>query len=152
MNKVFLMGHLGKDPEVKEFSSGNKVCNFSLATNKTYKGKNGEKQQETTWHNCQAWNKTADLCWTYLKKGSFVFIEGEINVSSWENEHGEKRYNHRINVFGIRFLDRKEDGEQKKTTTRKTSSKPKEENQKMPYVNEDSIHTNQNFTSDDIPF
>ena len=151
MNKVFLMGHLGKDPEVKEFSSGNKVCNFNLATNKVYKGKNGEKQQETTWHNCTGWNKTADLCSTYLKKGSFVFVEGEINISSWENEHGEKRYNHRINVFSIKFLDRKEEDNK---TTQKTvqKRKPREENQRMPEVDKESIHVDQNYASNEIPF
>ena len=145
MNKVILMGNLGSDPELKTFPSGNKVCNFSLATNKRYKGKDGEQKQETTWHQCQAWNNTADLCDTYLRKGSQVLLEGEISVSTWD-DNGQKRYNHRINIFSIRFLGKKEDSPQ---GSAKTTPKG---NEKMPYVNEDSIHANQNFTSDNIPF
>lgn len=146
MNKVLLIGNLGQDPETKTFGSGANVCNFSLATNKKFKDKNtGETKQTTTWHQCQAWNKTADLCSTYLKKGSKVFVEGEINISHYETDQGEKRSMHRIIVFGVQFLDPKEEG-----STTKKKPKTKEKQQKMPAV--DNVETNHNYTEDDIPF
>ena len=144
MNKVILMGRLGKDPETKTFDGGGKVCNFPLATNKTYKDKKGEKQQSVTWHNCQVWNQLAEHCEKYLEKGRRVLLEGEISVSTWETDSGEKRYATRINVFLLTFLDFKEDSEKKNYK----EQDPRQ--QRLPIV--DNVQTNENFTADDIPF
>lgn len=146
MNKVFLIGHVGKDPESKTFGSGNTVASFSLATNKRFKVKDGEKKQETTWHNCQAWNKTADLIMTYIKKGSHIFVGGEISISNYETDQGEKRSMHRVTVHEIQFLDRRDES----TSKNETKTNNQKESNKMPNV--DKVETSANYTADDIPF
>lgn len=92
LNKVILIGNLGKDPEIKNLESGSCVANFSIATSETYKDKQGEKVEKTEWHNIVLWNKTAEIAGKYLTKGSTVCIEGKITTRTWENEQGEKRY------------------------------------------------------------
>lgn len=92
LNKVMLIGHLGKDPEVKYTTSGTAVCNFSLATSESFKDKSGEKQEKTEWHNIQMWSKLAEICGEYLKKGSSVYIEGRIQTRKWQDKEGNDRY------------------------------------------------------------
>jgi single-strand DNA-binding protein len=91
-NKVQLIGHLGNDPEVKEFDGGKSVANFRMATSEIYKNKAGEKVTETQWHNIVAWNGTAKIVEKLLKKGSEVAIEGKLTSRSWDDKDGTKRY------------------------------------------------------------
>jgi len=93
INKVILIGHLGKDPDVRYTPSGTPVAKFSLATNERYKDKSGEWQDRTEWHNIVAWQRSAEIIGEYVKKGSRVYIEGRLHTSSWEDKQsGDKKY------------------------------------------------------------
>ncbi len=92
VNKVILLGNLGKDPEVRRLDDGRGVANFSLATSETYKKKSGEKVTNTEWHNIVLWSPLADIAESYLKKGSQVYIEGKISNRSYEDKDGVKKY------------------------------------------------------------
>ena len=92
VNKVILLGHLGKDPEVKKLDSGKSVANFSLATSEVYKNKEGEKVTNTEWHNIVLWSPLAEIAESYLKKGSQLYLEGKISNRSYEDKDGVKKY------------------------------------------------------------
>ena len=92
VNKVILLGNLGKDPEVRRLDDGRGVANFSLATSETYKKKSGEKVTNTEWHNIVLWSPLADIAESYLKKGSQVYIEGKISNWSYDVKDGVKKY------------------------------------------------------------
>jgi len=92
VNKVILLGNLGKDPEVRTFDSGTKKASFTLATSDSYTDKSGEKKDKTEWHNIVFWGKVADVIEKYLKKGSQVYIEGRIVTRSYDDKDGNKRY------------------------------------------------------------
>jgi len=87
-NRVQLIGRLGQDPEVKTLESGKKVTNFTMATNETFKGVDGNKTEETTWHNIVAWNGLAEISSKYLKKGKEVCIEGRISYRTYTDKNG----------------------------------------------------------------
>ena len=92
VNKVILLGNLGKDPEIRVLENGNKVANFTLATNRSYKARDGQTVDETEWHNISLWGNLADLAEKYLAKGRQVFIEGRIRTRQWDDKDGNKRY------------------------------------------------------------
>jgi single-strand DNA-binding protein len=93
VNKVILLGNLGKDPEVKYTPQGTPVAKFSLATNDRFKDKEGNWQDRTEWHNITAWGRTAEICGEYLKKGRPVYIEGSLRTHSWDDKQtGQKKY------------------------------------------------------------
>jgi len=93
VNKVILIGNLGKDPEVKYTPSGTAIAKFSLATNERYKDKAGEFQERTEWHNIVAWQRLAEIAGEYLKKGRSVYVEGRIQTHSWDDKQsGQKKY------------------------------------------------------------
>jgi len=110
LNKVMLIGRLGKDPEVKFTSSGTAVCNFSLATSETFKDKSGEKQEKTEWHNVQLWQKLAEIAGEYLIKGSLVYIEGRLQTRKWQDKEGNDRYTTEIVGERMQMLGSKGDG------------------------------------------
>ena len=91
VNKVILVGRLGRDPETRYTGGGQAVANFSVATDESYKDKNGERQKRTEWHKIVVWGKQAEIAQQYLKKGSLIFIEGRIQTRSWEGQDGQKR-------------------------------------------------------------
>ena len=107
-NKVQLIGNLGADPEIKTFDSGKKKVKLSLATSENYKNANGEKVEQTQWHNVIAWGKTADVAEKYLHKGSEIAIEGKIQYRSYEDKKGEKRYITEIMVNELLLLGKKQ--------------------------------------------
>jgi len=93
VNKVILIGNLGKDPEVRHLESGVMVANFTLATTESYKDRNtGERQQVTEWHNIVLWRGLAEVAETYLKKGNQVYVEGKLRTRSWTDQEGNTRY------------------------------------------------------------
>ncbi len=96
VNKVILLGFLGKDPELKYTASGTAVCRFSLATNETFKNKAGEPQKRTEWHSIVAWGKLAEICGEYLTKSKQVYIEGSIRTGEWKDRDGNKRKSYDI--------------------------------------------------------
>ena len=110
LNKVMLIGRLGKDPEIRYTQSGSAVANFSLATSEFSKDKQGQKQERTEWHNIVAWEHLADLAQNYLKKGKQVYIEGRLQTRSWEDPQGQKRYTTEIVASTMQFLDGGKEG------------------------------------------
>jgi len=106
VNKVILVGHLGKDPELRHTSGGAAVCNFSLATSETWTGKDGNKQERTEWHNVQVWNKAGESCAQYLSKGSLIYLEGQIRTRSYEKD-SVKHYVTEIVAQRVQFLSTK---------------------------------------------
>ncbi|HKZ37872.1 MAG TPA: single-stranded DNA-binding protein [Chryseolinea sp.] len=106
-NSVKLIGHLGKDPEVKTFDSGKKVAKFTIATTDSFKNQKGEKVQDTQWHNLVIWGKLADVAGQFLKKGSEVAIEGKLVHKVYETSAGEKRFTTEISVNEMLMLGRK---------------------------------------------
>ena len=103
VNKVILIGNLGKDPEVKTVGS-DKVANFTLATNESYKDKEGNKVEQTEWHNIVMWRKLAELAEKYLTKGSQIYLEGKLKTRSWEDKDGNKKYMTEVQAFNMTFL------------------------------------------------
>lgn len=111
VNKCILVGRLGKDPEVRYTGSGQAVANFSMATDETYKDRNGEKQKKTEWHKIVVWGKLAsDVVGKYVKKGMLVFVEGGLQTRKWKDKEGNDRYTTEINCRNIRMLSGKGDG------------------------------------------
>ena len=104
VNKVILVGNLGSDPEVRSIPSGAAVCEFRLATNETWMGKDGQKQDRTEWHRVVVWGKRAETCGKYLSKGRQVYLEGRIRTRSWEDKEGNKRYTTEIVANDVQFL------------------------------------------------
>ena len=113
INKVILVGRLGKDPEIKSTPGGTTVAKFTMATDEKFTDKSGEKQERTEWHNIVAWSRLAEICGQYLRKGSLVYIEGSIRTDSWEDkESGQKRYRTEIVAREMKMLDRKRDSDE----------------------------------------
>lgn len=112
VNRVILIGRLGKDPEIKSTPSGTSIAKFSLATDEKFTDRSGEKQERTEWHNIVVFGKLADICGQYLKKGKLVFIEGSIRTDSWDDkESGQKKYRTEIIAQNMQMLgSRGEDG------------------------------------------
>lgn len=112
VNKVILIGRLGKDPELKYTPSGAPVAKFSLATDENFKDRTGEQQKRTEWHNIVAWNKLAEICGEYLTKGKQVYIEGSIRSRQWQDQSGNKRTSYEIIANQMQMLGSKGDTEQ----------------------------------------
>ena len=112
VNKVILVGRLGKDPEIRSTPNGMTVAKFTMATDDRWTDKNGDKQERTEWHNIVAWSKLAEICGQYLKKGKLVYIEGSLRTDSWDDkETGQKKYRTEIVANTMQMLDRKGDDE-----------------------------------------
>ena len=110
VNKVILVGRLGRDPETRYTGGGQAVANFSVATDETYKDKNGERQKRTEWHKIVVWGKQAEIAQQYLKKGSLIFIEGRIQSREWQDKEGQKRTSFEIVATNFRMLGGRGDG------------------------------------------
>ena len=110
VNKVFLVGRLGRDPETRYTGGGSAVANFSVATDETYKDRNGERQKRTEWHKIVVWGKQAEIAQQYLKKGSLVFIEGRIQSREWQDKEGQKRTSFEIVANNFRMLGGRGEG------------------------------------------
>ena len=104
VNKVILVGNLGADPELSYTPSEAAVCNFSLATNETWKDKDGNKQERTEWHRIVVWGNQAEPCSKFLKKGRQAYVEGRIRTRSWDDKEGNKRYTTEIVSSQVQFL------------------------------------------------
>lgn len=111
INKVTLIGNLGKDPEVRHLESGSVVAKFSVATNENYRDKSGEWQTITEWHNVVVWRQLAERAERMLKKGMLVYIEGKITTRKWQDKEGNDRYTTDIVANVLRSLERRDSGE-----------------------------------------
>ena len=110
INKVILVGRLGKDPEIRSTPQGNTVAKFTMATDEKFTDRAGEKQERTEWHNIVAWGKLGEICGQYLRKGKLVYIEGSIRTDSWDDkESGQKKYRTEIVANTMKMLDRRGD-------------------------------------------
>jgi single-strand DNA-binding protein len=110
VNKVILVGRLGRDPETRYTGGGQAVANFSVATDESYKDKNGERQKRTEWHKIVVWGKQAEIAQQYLKKGSLIFIEGRIQSREWQDKEGQKRTSFEIVANNFRMLGGRAEG------------------------------------------
>ena len=107
LNRVTLIGNVGKDPEIKTFASGNKVASITLATSERYKDRNGEQKEDTEWHSVQAFGKLADVVERFVHKGSLLYLDGKIRTRSYEAD-GRTVYRTEILADHIQMLDRRE--------------------------------------------
>jgi len=108
INKVILVGNLGKDPEVKHFEGDRSVAKFSIATSERYRDKNGEIQDQTEWHNVVVWNALAGVAEKYLKKGHRVYIEGKLTHRSWQDDSGTTKYITEVVARTLKMLEKRE--------------------------------------------
>jgi single-strand DNA-binding protein len=104
VNKVILVGNLGKDPELRYTPGGQAVCDLRLATTDSYTGKDGEKKESTEWHTVVVWGKQAENCSQYLSKGRQVYVEGRLRTRSWDDKEGKKQYRTEVVAQTVQFL------------------------------------------------
>lgn len=142
VNKVILIGNLGKDPEVKYFEEGRGVATFSIATTRSYKDKNGERQDQTDWHNIAVWKPgLIGIVEKYLKKGNKVYLEGMLRSRSWEDQNQSTRYITEVIVDNLTLLGSPNENQVVQDNS-KSISEPSSSNSKSESVEED----------DDLPF
>ena len=110
MNRAILVGRLGRDPDTRYTSGGQAVCNFTLATDETYRDRNGERQKRTEWHRIVVWGKQAEIAQQYLHKGSLIFVEGRIQTRQWDDREGQKRTTVEIVASNFRMLGGRGEG------------------------------------------
>lgn len=124
VNKVILVGNLGKDPEVRHLDNGIAVANFSLATTESYTNKQGERVNQTEWHNIVLWRGLADVAEKYLKKGNSIYVEGKISTRKWEDKEGNTRYSTDIIADKMTMLGSKSDNSNTATESSVSSTDP----------------------------
>jgi single-strand DNA-binding protein len=150
VNKVILIGNLGKDPELKHTSGGTAVATMTVATNERFKDKSGEWQDKTEWHTVVLWQRLAEIAAEYLKKGRSVYVEGRLQTRSWEDKQGQKRYTTEIVASDLVLLGggggRGEDG------SSKGSSRGSDFDQSAPAEFDSAPSRATEITDDDIPF
>lgn len=138
VNKVILLGRLGKDPEVRRMQSGDAVCNFSLATSDKYKDKtSGEYKENTEWHNVTAYGKLAEIIERYLKKGSEVYIEGSLHSQKWTDASGVEKYKTFIKANEMVMLGGNKQGKQEHPTPMEQSQQLANKTTKLDDIDED---------------
>ena len=137
VNKVILIGNLGRDPELKYTQNQTPVCNLSVATNEVWNDKSGERQQRTEWHRVVVWGRQGENASKYLKKGSQVYVEGSLATRQWEDRDGQKRYTTEVKALTVQFLDRR--GDQGSASTPFDGGEPFPDQDKK-------------YPDDDIPF
>ena len=149
VNKVILIGRVGRDPEVRYTSSGSPVATFSVATDESFKSRNGEQQQHTEWHKVVAWSKLAEICGEYLTKGKLVYIEGSIRSRQWEDQSGNKRTAYEIIARNMQMLGSRSDAERQASGGSRVAGSPAQ----APEERFDSGPAPEGeITDDDIPF
>jgi single-strand DNA-binding protein len=110
VNRVFLIGRLGRDPEVRYTPSGSAVASFSMATNERWTDSEGQRQERTEWHNIVVWRKLAEICGKYLKKGGLVYIEGRLQTREWDDRDGNKRRTTEVIASNMQMLESRSGG------------------------------------------
>lgn len=110
LNKVMVIGRLGRDPDLKYTQAGAPVCTLSVATDESYTDNSGQKVEKAEWHRIVVFQKAAENCSQYLAKGSLVFVEGSLQTRKWKEQQGQERYVTEIKAHRVQFLDRKADG------------------------------------------
>jgi len=147
VNKVILVGRLGSDPEVKHLEGDKVVANVSLATTESYKDRNGNRIENTEWHDLELWDSQARIAEQYLKKGSQIFVEGKIKTDTWQDEQGNNRKKVRIRVLSFTMLGSRPDGQSNGDQNPNTMSRQQNTTASMP-TGSDSMDDG----DDDLPF
>ena len=145
VNKVILIGNLGRDPEIRQLESGTKIAKFSLATNENFRDRNGEWQKKTEWHNIVLWGNLAERAEKYLHKGSTIYVEGKLSTRKWQDENGNDRYTTEVTGLTYKILDKRENTDSPYTDENKPADnivKPPEPDTKIEEDNQ----------VDDLPF
>ncbi len=142
INKVILVGRLGKDPEVRAFEGGTKKASFTLATSEIYKDKEGKKVEQTEWHLIVCWRTLAEIAEKYLTKGKQIYLEGRLRTRSWE-DNGVKKYVTEIEATTFTMLGSKQEDGDKPTAVKVVEA---------PQAEPSPVNTEPDFVSDDLPF
>ena len=150
VNKVILLGNLGRDPELRFLPNGDAVCNFSIATTDSWKDKAGEKQEKTEWHNIVMYRKLAEIAGEYLKKGRPVYLEGRLQTRKWQTKDGQDRYTTEIVVDNMQMLGGRDAGTQS-TSKNEFNQEPKK-NDSPSKTDDSSAASSFDEFEDDIPF
>jgi single-strand DNA-binding protein len=154
VNKVILMGNLGRDPEVRFMPNGDAVCNFSIATTDSWKDKAGERQEKTEWHNIVMYRRLAEIAGEYLKKGRPVYLEGRLQTRKWQTKEGQDRYTTEVIADSMQMLGGRDGAPAQES---QTSAQPDTKNEfdQTPSRNNQSGSSNSSSFDefeDDIPF
>lgn len=122
VNKVILVGNLGKDPDLRFMPNSDAVCNFSIATTENWKNKDGQKQEKTEWHNIVIYRKLAEIAGEYLKKGRPVYVEGRLQTRKWQDKDGNDRYTTEVVADSMQMLGSKDSNDAKPASAPQTGS------------------------------
>ena len=157
VNKVILVGRLGRDPETRYTSSGQAVCNFTMATDETFKGRTGERQTRTEWHRIVLWSKLAEIAQQYLKKGQLVYIEGRLQTRQWDDKRdGSKKTTTEVVANVMRMLGGRGEGAAAGAGAGAAgggaTSRPHDEFESGPLPDESSAAPGPEISDEDIPF
>ena len=153
VNKVMLLGNLGRDPEVRTFPNGDSVCNFSIATSTSWKDKaSGEKKEKTEWHNIVMYRKLAEIAGEYLKKGSSVFVEGSLQTRKWQTKEGQDRYTTEVAADTMQMLGGRENRNSEPSNTDDNFNQEPERVNKTAEKSGQSVEPTLELPEDDIPF
>ncbi len=157
LNKVILVGRLGKDPELRYTQSGTPVANFPLATNEVYQDRSGNRQERTEWHRIVVWSKQAESVKNYLNKGRSALVEGSIQTRKWQDQEGKDRYTTEIKAQRVVFLDSQAQATAAAQQGEQAGNQNKGQEDPFDFQNEGSENIGPAFPSeasaiDDIPF
>lgn len=154
LNRATLLGNLTRDPELRQIPSGQQVCTFGLATNRSWTDANGQKQEASEFHNVVAWGKLAEICGQYLIKGKKVYIEGRLQTREWEGQDGIKRYRTEIVTENMIMLDRAGMGAPATSPTAARPFVPPQgvPPQAPPVKDDPSVNPDMEIKIEDIPF
>lgn len=117
LNKVQIIGRLGKDPETRYTQGGQPICNLNVATDESYKDQSGNVESRVEWHKIVVFSRAAENCQNYLRKGSLVYVEGSLQTRKWQDQNGQERYTTEIKAQRVQFLDRRNDNAQGQGST-----------------------------------
>jgi len=153
VNKVMLLGNLGRDPEVRTFPNGDSVCNFSIATSTSWKDKaSGEKKEKTEWHNIVMYRKLAEIAGEYLKKGSSVFVEGSLQTRKWQTKEGQDRYTTEVAADTMQMLGGRDNRNSEPSSSDDNFNQEPEKVNKKETSSGQSGEPTLELPEDDIPF
>jgi len=150
LNKVMIIGNLTRDPEVRQTTVGQMVATFSVATNRFWKDTNGNQNEETEYHDVVAWGKLAEICQSYLKTGTAIYIEGRLKTRSWEGQDGNKRYKTEIILSDLNIISRKKDSDESGMT--KSDDRIAEVVDETSAVDDSDVNSVDKINIEDIPF